>query len=145
MDDYRTPADSRRQEESLRESGVGGASAAYDTSKGGPQESYGGTAPSYAQTMGGSGARSGGSENENPSYAPHGKSIQEGGFDSSAPNASFTTDIGGKNDPGRLAENQMSAGNARIGEDAGYPGANVGADGGRNQGGFERLSDDTNA
>lgn len=36
-------------------------------------------------------------------FAPKGKNIQEGGFDSSAPNASFNTDIGGKNDPGRVA------------------------------------------
>ena len=47
---------------------------------------------------------------------PHGKNITEGGFDENAPNASFNTDIGGKDDPGRAAlggfqqENVPSAG-----------------------------------
>jgi len=34
---------------------------------------------------------------------PKGKDLHEGGFDSSAPNASWTTDIGSKKDPGRVA------------------------------------------
>jgi hypothetical protein len=34
---------------------------------------------------------------------PKGKDLHEGGFDSSAPNASFRTDIGSKRDPGRVA------------------------------------------
>ncbi|KAF2725869.1 hypothetical protein K431DRAFT_259616 [Polychaeton citri CBS 116435] len=34
---------------------------------------------------------------------PHGKNLREGGFDDSAPNASYNADIGGKNDPGRVA------------------------------------------
>lgn len=36
-------------------------------------------------------------------YMPKGDNLQEGGFDSSAPNASFNTDVGGKKDPGRVA------------------------------------------
>lgn len=36
-------------------------------------------------------------------FAPKGKNLQEGGFDSSAPNASFNSDVGSKNDPGRAA------------------------------------------
>ncbi|KAE8413720.1 hypothetical protein BDV36DRAFT_25050 [Aspergillus pseudocaelatus] len=51
-----------------------------------------GTAPSYAQDVVG----------DLSSKKPHGKNLQEGGFDDSN-NASFTTDIGGENDPGRLA------------------------------------------
>jgi hypothetical protein len=35
---------------------------------------------------------------------PKGKNITEGGFDTGAPNASFNSDIGDKNDPGRRAE-----------------------------------------
>ncbi|KAL8725141.1 MAG: hypothetical protein Q9166_007545 [cf. Caloplaca sp. 2 TL-2023] len=39
---------------------------------------------------------------------PHGKNITEGGFDSDdSKNASFTSDIGDKNDPGRGAEEQF--------------------------------------
>ena len=38
---------------------------------------------------------------------PKGQNISEGGFDSDAPNASFNTDIGGKDDPGRRAIQQM--------------------------------------
>jgi hypothetical protein len=34
---------------------------------------------------------------------PKGQNLQEGGFDPNAPNASFNTDIGSKNDPGRAA------------------------------------------
>jgi hypothetical protein len=43
---------------------------------------------------------------------PHGKNLTEGGFDSSAPNASFNQEIGGKNDPGRLAEEKFTRDNA---------------------------------
>jgi hypothetical protein len=38
---------------------------------------------------------------------PKGQNITEGGFDADAPNASFGGDVGGKNDPGRLAENKF--------------------------------------
>jgi hypothetical protein len=38
---------------------------------------------------------------------PRGKNITEGGFDENAPNASFNSDIGGKNDPGRKALRDM--------------------------------------
>ena len=41
--------------------------------------------------------------------------MTEGGFDSSAPNASFNNDIGGKNDPGRLAEQTMAKSAAESG------------------------------
>ncbi|KAE8373273.1 hypothetical protein BDV26DRAFT_301210 [Aspergillus bertholletiae] len=51
-----------------------------------------GTAPSYAEDVVG----------DLSSKKPHGKDLQEGGFDSGN-NASFTTDIGSENDPGRLA------------------------------------------
>ncbi|KAI5207525.1 hypothetical protein E4T39_01912 [Aureobasidium subglaciale] len=53
--------------------------------------------------------------------APHGKNISEGGFDSNAPNASFNTDIGGKNDPGRAALNDMQRNAQQSAGDAAGP------------------------
>jgi hypothetical protein len=52
---------------------------------------------------------------------PKGKNIQEGGFGSDAPNASFNSDIGTDEDPGRLAEAKFQRENAESGPDAGYP------------------------
>lgn len=45
---------------------------------------------------------------------PHGKNIKEGSVPEDAPNASFTTDIGGKNDPGRAALNKFEADSAPV-------------------------------
>lgn len=71
--------------QSVRESGSSGSGSGSNVA---------GSAPGYvnhpAPSMGGS-------------DKPHGKNITEGGFDSSAPNASFNQDVGGKNDPGRVA------------------------------------------
>ncbi|KAI4737486.1 hypothetical protein E4T50_12017 [Aureobasidium sp. EXF-12298] len=53
--------------------------------------------------------------------APHGKNISEGGFDSNAPNASFNNDIGGKNDPGRTALNDMQRNAQQSAGDAALP------------------------
>jgi hypothetical protein len=53
--------------------------------------------------------------------SPHGKNITEGGFDGSVPNASFNGDIGGKNDPGRKALNDMQRNALQAGGDAGGP------------------------
>jgi len=41
--------------------------------------------------------------NSIPVSQPKGANLREGGFDPDAPNASFTTDIGSKKDPGRVA------------------------------------------
>ncbi|KAF7195599.1 hypothetical protein HII31_03193 [Pseudocercospora fuligena] len=43
---------------------------------------------------------------EGATYQPKGQNLQEGGFDAGAPNASYTSEIGGKNDPGRVALNR---------------------------------------
>lgn len=135
---YVTPGDESRADTSYRsEIGGGGAGAEYSTSRGGPQESYGGTAPSAYSSAGG--------DEENLKSRPRGMNITEGGFDENAPNASFNNDIGGKNDPGRLAERDFQAANARSGGDAGYPGANVGKETGGGKGGFEVLGDDERA
>jgi len=51
---------------------------------------------------------------------PKGKNLTEGGFDSDdSKNASFNGDIGGKNDPGRLAEETFTQQNADFGEQSG--------------------------
>jgi len=53
---------------------------------------------------------------------PKGKNLTEGGFDEDdTKNASFNGDIGGKNDPGRLAEESFSQQNAGFSESAGMP------------------------
>jgi hypothetical protein len=53
---------------------------------------------------------------------PKGKNLTEGGFESDdTKNASFTSDIGSKNDPGRLAEEKMQRENADAAGDAAMP------------------------
>lgn len=53
---------------------------------------------------------------------PKGKHLTEGGFDDSdSKNASFTSDIGTKDDPGRLAEQRFELLNAESALDAGTP------------------------
>ena len=74
-------------------------------------------APGYAAYPA---SQMGSSEN---TFMPKGKDLTEGGFDADAPNASGTTDIGGKNDPGRYGlqrieqENTPYAGGAGPTED----------------------------
>lgn len=52
---------------------------------------------------------------------PKGKNLTEGGFDDDdvSKNASFNSDIGDENDPGRAAENKFARENAESGADAG--------------------------
>lgn len=50
---------------------------------------------------------------------PKGQNITEGGFDADAPNASYTGDIGGKNDPGRAALGKFEAENVPVAGSAG--------------------------
>jgi len=69
--------------------------------------SGGGSSGSYASAAGGQPS----SENQKPK----GANVTEGGFDGSAPNASFNGDVGGKNDPGRLAEQAMAKSAAESG------------------------------
>lgn len=72
---------------------------------------YGGEAPTYVNPV-----------VQNPgSTKPKGTNIREGGFDSNtSKNASFSSDIGTKNDPGRLAEQQFERGNAKSANAAGF-------------------------
>lgn len=78
---------------SQREVGNAGTSSA--SSGGQNSESHGGDAPNYVQPVLGATQAS----------KPKGKNLTEGGFDSDpAHNASFNSEIGTKNDPGRAAE-----------------------------------------
>jgi len=53
---------------------------------------------------------------------PKGDNLTEGGFESDDKNnASFHSEIGSKNDPGRLAEEKFQRLNADVGGDAGFP------------------------
>jgi hypothetical protein len=67
--------------------------------------------------------------------------LKEGGFDSGAKNASFSTDIGGKNDPGRLAEQKFQQSASYQPGAAGIPTQTANTDGGQ----FNALGGDTSA
>ncbi|KAK8214837.1 hypothetical protein M8818_002420 [Zalaria obscura] len=92
-----------------------------------------GVAPNYVNTPAN---RVGGSAR------PHGANISEGGFDSGAPNASFNQDIGGKNDPGRVALNEFQRKDAESGADAGGGPRQAGV---TNDGQYSALGGDTSA
>ncbi|TVY82337.1 hypothetical protein LSUE1_G002496 [Lachnellula suecica] len=79
----------------------------YET---GGASSKAGTAPSYVS-----------SQYIDPA-GPKGSNLTEGGFESNdKKNASWNSDIGGKNDPGRLAEQKFQSANADVGDSAGMP------------------------
>jgi len=79
----------------------------YET---GGSSSNAGTAPSYVDSQG---VDVGG---------PKGKNLTEGGFESNDKNnASFNSEIGSKNDPGRAAEAKFQRANADAAGDAGFP------------------------
>jgi len=79
------------------------------SSKTGGASSNAGTAPSYVSSQ------------YVDEGGPKGKNLTEGGFGSDAKNASFNQDIGGKNDPGRLAEEKFQRVNADTAGTAGLP------------------------
>jgi len=77
----------------------------------GGASSNAGTAPSYVNA-----------QFETYPGGPKGKNLTEGGFESDdRKNASFNTEIGTKNDPGRLAEQKIQRKNADAGGDAALP------------------------
>lgn len=117
-----------------RELGIGGQHHQYNTrstteradagqaggqaSGSGSSQYYGGTAPSYVtpvvQNMG----------NTNPA----GNNIKEGGFGSNPKNnASFNSDIGTQNDPGRLAEQKFQKTTSESAANAAYTNPTVDA------------------
>lgn len=89
--------------------------------------------------LGGEGKLKAGGPDVAPSYVnsqyidgsgPKGKSLTEGGFTAKDDkNASFNGDIGGKNDPGRLAEQNFQKMNAATDNTAGIPATTSGAGG----------------
>ncbi|KAI9040860.1 uncharacterized protein KD926_007668 [Aspergillus affinis] len=74
----------------------------------------GGQAPTYAADVTGQYADAA----QYGKAKPKGVNISEGGFDQNQPNASFTTDIGSENDPGRAAEHKFQRYAAESGPDA---------------------------
>lgn len=117
---------------SLGGSSTTGSSSAGSSSLGGVSSSglAAGGKSSYAGAVGRQGAST-----DNPK----GSNITEGGFDSSAPNASFNNEIGTKNDPGRVAEAKFEADAAQTGAEGGYAGSGEKKlHGGK--GGFEHLN-----
>lgn len=93
-----------------------------------------GTAPSYVAAQQHSSELGG-------KAVPHGKNITEGGFDSDAPNASFSTDIGSKKDPGRAAVGNFQLRDAEPIEDAGRADKTKGVAGNS----FDALGGETSA
>ena len=95
-------------------------------------QSSGGAGPTYSAAVSGAGG-----ENVNPASgagsaqagAPKGQNLQEGGFSSDAPNASFNTDIGAKNDPGRAALGKMEASDVPVGGGEGLRQGQISKDG----------------
>lgn len=82
------------------------ASQKTDTGDDGYRSQYNaGTAPGYAT----------GVATNLGSQKPKGTNITEGGFDPNAPNASFNSDIGTRNDPGRATENTFQKVTAETG------------------------------
>jgi hypothetical protein len=77
----------------------------------GGTSSNAGTAPNYVNA-----------QFETYPGGPKGKNLTEGGFESDdRKNASFNSEIGTKNDPGRLAEHKMQGENADAAGDAAMP------------------------
>lgn len=85
---------------------ITGTTTGYSSSSG-----RGNVAPSYVEA---------GQQGLQGVVKPKGRDIQEGGFDDSAPNASFNSEIGTKNDPARLAEQKIDERNAQSAADVGY-------------------------
>ncbi|KAK4546796.1 hypothetical protein LTR36_001528 [Oleoguttula mirabilis] len=113
------------QEEGGSERKLGGGNGSGSAAGGSTTYTSFATGGSLGGTSGGSSSTTGGGSDENTapnsgsttsssntgsdSTKPKGENITEGGFSSEDPNASFTTDIGGQNDPGRAALGKMAA------------------------------------
>ncbi|PLB43477.1 hypothetical protein P170DRAFT_480451 [Aspergillus steynii IBT 23096] len=125
---------------------VGGPSAAKQelgigksqASGSGYSQYNGGQAPSYAVDATGQYADAA----QYGKAQPKGVNLTEGGFEGDRPNASFGTDIGSKNDPGRAAEHKFQRTAAESGPDAGGGPRQKGVD---NQHPFQHLQSDQRA
>lgn len=88
-----------------------------------------GVGPTYNVAAGGSDEGFGSTGSGQGSSRPKGTNLQEGGFSSDEPNASFTTDIGGKNDPGRAALGRLQEADVPVAGGAGARQTEVSGDG----------------
>ena len=111
----------------------GGNTSGGDNSSGGDNNVPIDSAPGYISSVYSEPTKSG---------KPHGKNITEGGFEANDDNnASFTSDIGGKDDPGRKAVGDFQ----KMTQSAsGGTGPRQQQEGEQRQGGFESLGQDKN-
>ena len=72
------------------------------------QDSYGGQTASYVT-----------SQYRRDPKGPHGKNLQEGGFEGSGPGSSIEVEAGSFQDPARKAEQDMKLAQSKAGRDAG--------------------------
>jgi len=145
--DPASDAEARQAQEDWAEEKKLGSAGTYPDALGGQAK---GLAVENTQRSGTGGSNSGNGATA-PSYVssqyikddkPKGQNLTEGGFDSNdSKNASFTTDIGSKNDPGRLAEQKFQRENMQNAGDAGFP-RDQGAPGGTT---YDALGGDTAA
>jgi hypothetical protein len=106
-----------------REAATEGTNESYPTAEGGQSKSTAITDTTSSHQTGGATSHAGVA----PTYVnsqyidihrPKGKDLKEGGFDEGDDkNASFTSDIGDENDPGRVAEMKFAKENVEVGED----------------------------
>lgn len=104
--DYRAPVEGLS---SIGSTGSASSTAGLDSSNKGESDSYG---------QSGAGGSSAGLETSKES-----NTMESGTNFNGAPNASFTTNIGGKDDPGRESLNYLASKNAKAADDAGHPAA----------------------
>ena len=145
--DPASDAEARQAEGDWAEEKKLGASGTYPDSVGGQAKGLSVTDTQGSYQTGGASSNAGTA----PSYVssqyvdssgPKGKNLTEGGFESNdSKNASWNQDIGGKNDPGRLAEDKFERQNAEVGFDAGQP-RQKGVTGDNN---YDALGGDTQA
>ena len=141
--DNTTGISERKYPESAGETGFHGKHS-DEGYEGGPSSDRTGTTGSGVydtglSSGGGSEGNSSGFTNADPAptYAsvnhhdskPKGTNIKEGGFDSDAPNASFTSEIGTDQDPGRQGEYDQQRRSAGDAADSGLPKTQRGLDG----------------
>lgn len=112
--DPASDAEARMATEDWAEDQKLGATGSYQKDTGNPnapkETSNAGVAPSYVSSQ------------YLHDSKPKGKNLTEGGFDNDdSKNVSFRSEIGGKNDPSRLAEQKFMRENAQFANDAGFP------------------------
>ncbi|PYH99687.1 hypothetical protein BO71DRAFT_368689 [Aspergillus ellipticus CBS 707.79] len=108
----------------------------------GQSQGQGGAWQGGADASGSGGYTAGGAAGGFGYAKPHGKDLREGDIPDNAPNASFTTDIGGENDPGRFAQSAFQSRNVENGPAGTDAGRQKGVD---NQQWYQHLQSDQRA